>query len=128
MTVGTDGPTCSQRFTYKCNSVQVVARTGIDQLPFFTCIVGYKYCAASADYHGRTLISNKDRGKRCIDRRYLVFPCKSPIQCSEDRSIISDRKSRQFVRSKMYRIKGITLRQRILPNPSPVTSKLRFDC
>src|SRR5690606_22161013 len=116
--VRSDGPSGKFIFTAKVNIVKMVASLNPGLSPFTTTVFGDINTAACSDNYGISGIANKNTAKRLVFRQKLPLPRKTAVSRMKYRVVRTDSKTAPFVIGEIYRIDRISLRQRILPDPS----------
>src|SRR5690606_648930 len=100
------------------NIIKMIASIDLRLSPIAAAVVGHINTAAGSDHDRVSRIEREHAAKRLFDRKKLSFPREAAVGRMQDRVVRADRKAVPLVRGKMYRINGISLRQRILPDPS----------
>ena len=103
---------------------KMVPRIDRDRLPFLAAIDRSQNHPACPDDEGVRFVPNKNAREGNVSQRILLSPTKPTVVGREDRIVRPDREPGFLIRSKMYRVKRISLRQRILPSPAEAGAEL----
>src|ERR1043166_9629775 len=102
----------------KRDAVEMIACVNRNRLTNVSAVLRREDRAASADDKRLIVVADKHAGERDVRERRLLVPMKTAVCRSQDRVVRAHCEARLVVLRKMDRIQRITLRQRILPDPS----------